>query len=105
LTELRAADLRFTPSEAAGFLNQVIKLTLSPEALAALEDRTEGWIAGMQLAALSMRGNQDVTGFFQAFAGDHRYIVDYLIEEVLQRQPEALQRGNFFLIPLDDRRH
>jgi len=139
LTELRAVDLRFTPSEAGGFLNQVMGLNLSTENISALETRTEGWIAGLQLAALSMQGQQDVSGFIQAFAGDHRYIVDYLVEEVLQRQPEtvrsfllqtailerlngslceavtsqpggqarleALQRGNFFLIPLDDRRH
>jgi LuxR family transcriptional regulator, maltose regulon positive regulatory protein len=138
LTELRAADLRFTGSEAAEFLHQVMGLHLSAEDLDALEDRTEGWIAGLQLAALSMQGHRDVHGFIQAFAGDHRYIVDYLIEEVLQRQPESvrsfllqtailerlngslcdavtdqpggkirletLQRGNFFLIPLDDTR-
>ena len=88
LTELRAADLRFTPAEAAEFLNQVMGLNLSAEDIAALEDRTEGWIAGLQLAALSMQGHQDVPGFIRAFAGDHRYIVDYLVEEVLQRQPE-----------------
>jgi LuxR family maltose regulon positive regulatory protein len=138
LTELRAADLRFTPSEAAEFLGQVMGLDLSSDEIAALEDRTEGWIAGLQLAALSMRGHQDVAGFIRAFAGDNRYIVDYLMEEVLQRQPQqvrdfllqtsilerlsgplcdavtgqensrarlqALQRGNFFLIPLDDKR-
>ena len=91
LTELRAADLRFTPSEAAEFLNQVMDLNLSAEDIAALEDRTEGWIAGLQLAALSMRGHQDVAEFIQAFAGDNRYIVDYLVEEVLQRQPEAVR--------------
>ena len=84
LTELRVADLRFTPSEAAEFLNQVMGLNLSVEDIAALEARTEGWIAGLQLAALSMQGHQDVSGFIQAFAGDHRYIVDYLVEEVLQ---------------------
>ncbi len=88
LAELRAADLRFTPSEAAEFLKEVMGLTLSAEDIAALETRTEGWIAGLQLAALSMRGREDVTGFVKAFAGDDRYIVDYLIEEVLQRQPE-----------------
>ena len=139
LVELRAADLRFTPSEAAEFLGRVTELPLSAEEVAALEERTEGWIAGLQLAALSMRGHQDVSGFIRAFAGDNRYIVDYLMEEVLQRQPEpirdfllqtsildrlsgplcdavtgqensrarleALQRGNFFLIPLDDTGH
>ncbi len=145
LTELRAADLRFSPSEAAEFLNRVMGLTLSAEDIAALENRTEGWIAGLQLAALalqgtlSLQGRQDVHGFIRSFAGDHRYIVDYLVEEVLQRQPaavrnfllqtaildrlngplcdavtgqeggnarlEALQRGNFFVVPLDDKRH
>jgi LuxR family transcriptional regulator, maltose regulon positive regulatory protein len=138
LLEIRAADLRFTASEAAEFLNRVMGLDLSPEEVTALETRTEGWIAGLQLAALSMKGNEDVTGFIQAFAGDHRYIVDYLVEEVLQRQPEPvrnfllqtsildrlngslcdavtsqpggkarleqLQRGNLFLISLDDKR-
>jgi LuxR family maltose regulon positive regulatory protein len=139
LTELRATDLRFTPSEASEFLNQAMGLSLSAEDIAALEDRTEGWIAGLQLAALSMQGEQDIPGFIRAFAGDHRYIVDYLVEEVLQRQPEhirsfllqtsildrlsgplcdavtgqqegnawllALERGNFFVVPLDDKRH
>ena len=114
-------------------------LSLSAEDIAALETRTEGWIAGLQLAALSMRGREDVPGFIRAFAGDNRYIVDYLVEEVLQRQPErvrsfllqtsildrlsgplcdavtgqeegnarleALERGNFFVVPLDDKRH
>lgn len=142
LTELRAADLRFTPSEAASFL-EGMGIKLAPEDVSLLEDRTEGWIAGLQLAALavqglSTQGRQDVTGFIQAFNGDHRYIMDYLVEEVLQRQPEttrsfllqtaildqltgplcdavtgqangsarleALQRGNFFVIPLDDKR-
>ncbi len=95
LTELRATDLRFTPAEAAGFLNQVMGLGLSIQDVATLEDRTEGWIAGLQLAALSMQGHQDITGFIQAFAGDHRYILDYLVEEVLQRQPERVR--NFLL--------
>ena len=139
MSELRAAYLRFTPSEAAEFLVGVMGLSLSAEDIAALEDRTEGWIAGLQLAALSMRGREDVAGFIRAFAGDNRYVVDYLVEEVLQRQPErvrsfllqtsilerlsgplcdavtgregsnalleALERGNLFVVPLDDRRH
>ncbi len=88
LTELRITDLRFTPSEAAEFLNKAMGLKLSSENISALETRTDGWIAGLQLAALSMQGNQDVSGFIQAFAGDHRYIADYLVEEVLRRQPE-----------------
>src|SRR5712691_10073051 len=92
LTELRATDLRFTPPEAAEFLNQVMGLSLSVEDIAALEDHTEGWIAGLQLAALSMQGNPDVVGFIRAFAGDHRYIVDYLVAEVLERQPEPVRR-------------
>ncbi len=138
LNELRAADLRFTPSEAAEFLEGVMGLDLSAEDIAALETRTEGWIAGLQLAALSMRGREDVPGFIRAFAGDNRYIVDYLVEEVLQQQPESvrgfllqtsildrlsgplcdavtgqedgrgmlevLERGNLFVVPLDDRR-
>jgi LuxR family transcriptional regulator, maltose regulon positive regulatory protein len=91
LTELRAADLRFTPSEAAEFLNSVMGLTLSPGDIAALEDRTEGWIAGLQLAALSMRGREDIPEFIRAFTGDHRYILDYLVQEVLTRQPEPVR--------------
>jgi LuxR family transcriptional regulator, maltose regulon positive regulatory protein len=139
LTELRAADLRFTAAEAATFLNEVMGLDLAAADIAALEDRTEGWIAGLQLAALSLHGSQDVAGFIRAFAGDHRYIADYLVDEVLRRQPEgvrrfllqtailerltgplcdavtgqeggvarleALERGNFFVVPLDDTRH
>jgi LuxR family maltose regulon positive regulatory protein len=91
LTEVRVTDLRFTPAEAAAFLNQVMSLNLSAEEIAALETRTEGWIAGLQLAALSMRGREDVSGFIKAFAGDNRYIVDYLVEEVLHRQPERVR--------------
>ena len=92
LTEVRAADLRFTPAEAAQFLNRVMGLTLAPADIAALERRTEGWIAGLQLAALSMQGREDLAGFVHAFAGDNRYIVDYLADEVLQRQPESTRR-------------
>ena len=136
LTELRANDLRFTSSEAAEFLNQVMDLNLSAEDIASLESRTEGWIVGLQLAALSMRVRADVHTFIRAFAGDNRYIVDYLVEEVLLIQPEnvrrfllqtsildrlcgplcdavtgqedgkgmleTLERGNLFVVPLDD---
>jgi LuxR family transcriptional regulator, maltose regulon positive regulatory protein len=91
LAELRATDLRFTVAEAAGFLNQVMGLQLLVRDVAALEARTEGWIAGLQLAALSMQGRDDVTGFISAFTGDDRYIVDYLVEEVLQRQSERVR--------------
>ncbi|GLV59154.1 LuxR family transcriptional regulator [Dictyobacter sp. S3.2.2.5] len=139
LTELRVADLRFTSSEAAAFFTQVMGLTLSAQDIAALEGRTEGWIAGLQFAALALQDRRDISGFIRTFAGDHRYIMDYLVEEVLQGQPEsvrsfllqtsildrlsgplcdavtgqkdgfaqleALERGNFFVIALDDRRH
>ena len=91
MTELRAIDLRFTAVEAATFLNQVMGSSLSPQETAWLETRTEGWIAGLQLAALSMQGRDDISGFIKAFAGDNRYIVDYLVEEVLQRQPEHVR--------------
>jgi len=91
LTELRAADLRFTTSEAAEFLNQVMWLNLSEEDITALEARTEGWIAGLQLAAISMQGQEDVTSFIVSFTGSHRLVLDYLIEEVLERQPANIQ--------------
>jgi LuxR family transcriptional regulator, maltose regulon positive regulatory protein len=138
LVEIRAAELRFTPDEAAAYLNEMMGLQLAAQDVAALEARTEGWIAALQLAALSMQGRDDVAGFIAGFAGDDRYVVDYLVEEVLQRQPdrvqafllqtcilgrlngplcdavtgqgggkamlEALDRGNLFLVPLDDRR-
>jgi ATP/maltotriose-dependent transcriptional regulator MalT len=95
LNELRAADLRFSPGEASMFLNQVMNLGLSVEEVNSLETRTEGWIAGLQLAALSMQGRDDVHGFVTAFAGNNRYIVDYLVEEVLGHQPEYVR--NFLL--------
>jgi LuxR family transcriptional regulator, maltose regulon positive regulatory protein len=138
LAEIRAAELRFTPDEAAAYLNGMMGLQLTARDVTVLEARTEGWIAALQLAALSMQGREDVAGFIDGFAGDDRYVVDYLAEEVLQRQPdrvqtfllqtcilgrlsgplcdavtglgggkamlEALDRGNLFLVPLDDRR-
>ena len=91
LTELRAADLRFTPAEAADFLNQVMGLNLSAEDIAALETRTEGWIAGLQLAAISMQGHPDAGSFIQSFTGSHHFVLDYLVEEVLGQQPESVQ--------------
>jgi LuxR family transcriptional regulator, maltose regulon positive regulatory protein len=91
LTELRQADLRFTPDEAATFLNQVMHLDLAASDVVALERRTEGWITGLQLAALSMQGRDDVAGFVRAFAGSNRYVLDYLTEEVLGRQPPSIQ--------------
>jgi LuxR family maltose regulon positive regulatory protein len=91
LAELREADLRFTPDEAAAFLNQVMGLRLAAEDVAALAARTEGWITGLQMAALSMQRREDGAGFIAAFTGSHRYILDYLVEEVLYQQPEEVQ--------------
>jgi LuxR family maltose regulon positive regulatory protein len=91
LVEIRAADLRFTPDEASTYLNEVMGLELGPEDIVVLEARTEGWIAALQLAALSMQGRDDVAGFITGFSGNDRYIVDYLVEEVLARQPEPVR--------------
>ncbi|MCO5189910.1 MAG: LuxR C-terminal-related transcriptional regulator [Anaerolineae bacterium] len=97
LTELRAADLRFTVAESADFLQQAMGLNLTEDQIAALESRTEGWIAGLQMAALalqgplSMRGQDDVSGFIQSFTGSHRFVLDYLLEEVLHQQPDDVQ--------------
>ena len=138
LVEVRATELRFTADEAADYLNGAMGLTLTTTEIGALGERTEGWIAALQLAALSMQGRDDVGGFIAGFTGDDRYIVDYLVEEVLQRQPdrlrtfllqtsildrltgslceavtgqdhgkatlELLDRGNLFVVPLDDQR-
>ena len=90
--EIRASDLRFTAEEAAQYLRDAMGLLLDEGQVAALEQRTEGWIAALQLAALSMQGRTDLGEFIETFAGDDRYIVDYLVEEVLQRQPEHLRR-------------
>jgi LuxR family maltose regulon positive regulatory protein len=92
LAELRAADLRFTPDEATAFLNQAMGLDLSPEDVAALEARTEGWIAGLQLAALSMRAKtaERVADFIAAFSGSYRHVIDYLAEEVLAQQSDEI---------------
>jgi LuxR family maltose regulon positive regulatory protein len=92
VTEIRERDLRFTLEEAAAFLNRTMGLDLSPETVEALEARTEGWIAGLQLAALALQEDRDADrapGFVADFAGDDRYVMDYLVVEVLQRQPEA----------------
>ncbi len=97
LTELRASDLRFTSAEAARFLNQAMDLELSAEDIAALETRTEGWIAGLHLAALVMQGTppvqgrRDTSAFVKSFTGSHRFVLDYLIEEVLDQQPAGIQ--------------
>jgi len=138
LVEIRVAELRFTRDEAAAYFNEVMGLGLAAADVRTLEGRTEGWAAALQLAALSMQGRTDMASFIAGFAGDDRYIVDYLVEEVLLRQPddvraflldtsvlarmsaplcdavteressratlEALDRGNLFVVPLDDRR-
>jgi LuxR family transcriptional regulator, maltose regulon positive regulatory protein len=90
MVEIRADDLRFDADEAAAFLNRAMRLSLAPEQIAMLENRTEGWIVGLQMAALSLQGHE-TQAFFRSFAGDDRYIADYLIEEVLQRQPEPVR--------------
>ncbi len=97
LVETRAAALRFTPDEAAAYLNGVMGLDLTAQDMAALEGRTEGWIAALQLAALSMQGRDDAAGFIAGFAGDDRYVVDHLVDEVVQRQSDRVQ--TFLLQP------
>jgi len=92
LVELRAADLRFTAEEAAAFLNQVMALNLESEEISLLETRTEGWIAGLQLAALSMQGQPDQSNFIKSFSGSHVFILDYLTEEILERQPDSIRQ-------------
>ena len=90
LTEVRAADLRFTPAEAREFLNQAMGLDLTPADVDALEERTEGWVVGLQLAALSLRSMPErgqVAAFIEAFTGSNRFVIDYLADEVLARQP------------------
>jgi LuxR family maltose regulon positive regulatory protein len=138
LVEIRAEDLRFNADEVAAYLGGATHQRLTTHQVAELEERTEGWIAALQLAALSMQGRDDVAGFIDGFSGDDRYVVDYLAEEVLHRQPdtvrdfllqtsvlgrlngplcdavtatsggramlESLDRGNMFVVPLDDRR-
>ena len=144
MLELRTQDLRFTPEEAIEFLNKVMRLELSVRDIETLEARTEGWVVGLKMAALSLKGNENASKFIQAFSGSHRYVLDYLVEEVLKRQPthiqtflletsileklschlcdalmseewkqsgvnsqailEYLERGNLFLISLDDER-
>jgi len=91
LVELRVADLRFTPAEAAEFFDQVMGLSLSTDHIEALETRTEGWIAGLQLAALSLQRRPDAASLIESFTGSHHFVLDYLLEEVLFRQPETIQ--------------
>ncbi len=88
MTELRAADLRFSVAETADFFNQLMGLDLSAEDIAKLDTRTEGWVASLQLAALSLQGQADASTFIDAFSGDNRYVIDYLLEEVLNKQDD-----------------
>lgn len=92
MTELRTADLRFSKTEAAQFLNDIMGFQLDTGSIAVLENRTEGWIAGLQMAALSLRNRENVSEFIEGFSGTNRYILDYLLEEVLTRQPQEIQR-------------
>ncbi|MEC0090661.1 LuxR C-terminal-related transcriptional regulator [Paenibacillus macquariensis] len=91
LTEVRTADLSFTFNETAEFLSRVMGLNLSSENITLLESRTEGWIAGLQLAALSMQGHKDPNSFIKSFTGSHHYVLDYLVDEVIQQQSECIQ--------------
>ncbi|MFN8594873.1 MAG: LuxR C-terminal-related transcriptional regulator [Anaerolineae bacterium] len=90
--ELRAADLRFTPDETAAFVNRVMALGLTPDQVSLLAARVEGWIAGLQLAAVSLQARTDAASFIASFTGSNRYILDYLVDEVLQQQPEDIQQ-------------
>ncbi|MEM7334891.1 MAG: LuxR C-terminal-related transcriptional regulator [Chloroflexota bacterium] len=91
LSEFRAHDLRFSAEEAVTFFNDCMGLSLTQEDVDALDARTEGWVAGLQMAALSLYGRSDTASFVQAFKGSHRFVLDYLVEEVLENQPEAVQ--------------
>ena len=91
LLEVRAAELRFTPDEASTYLREAMGIDLDAGAVGALEARTEGWIAALQLAALSMQGRDDIEAFIESFAGDDRFVVDYLVEEVLERQSDEVR--------------
>ncbi|MCB0163388.1 MAG: hypothetical protein KDI79_04120 [Anaerolineae bacterium] len=103
MSELRSADLRFTPPETAQFLVQMTGLSLAPAEVEALDRRTEGWIAGLQMAALSLgqRQTEAVTQFIEAFSGSHHYIMDYLVDEVLHQQPVEIQTFLLYTAILD----
>ena len=91
MTEIRTKDLRFTPEEAFSLLNGIMKLEISMDDVLSLDTRIEGWIAGLQLAAISLQGKDDVSGFIQTFAGSHRFIFDYLIEEIFEQLSPEIQ--------------
>jgi LuxR family maltose regulon positive regulatory protein len=91
MQDIRAGDLRFTPNETRAFLEQTVGVSLREDTVSLLEERTEGWVVGLRLAALSMRGLPDHTAFVQSFRGTHRDLMDYLVAEVLARQPQHVQ--------------
>lgn len=95
VTEIRPVDLSFNLEEISSFYNEIMELNLKDREIAVMESKTEGWIAGLQLAGISMKGNKDISGFIDAFAGDNRHVVDYLAEEVLNRQPDHIQQFLF----------
>ena len=101
IVELRAADLRFSEIEATQFLNDVMGLHLDARSITVLEERTEGWIAGLQMAALSLRDRKDIIGFIEGFSGTNRYILEYLLEEILAKQPPEIQRFLLYTSILD----
>lgn len=101
MLELRLTDLRFTLQEAADFLNHTMGLQISPADVARITTRTEGWIAGLQIAALSMQNTDDISGFITAFTGSHHYIFDYLLEEILARQPLEIRSFLLYTSILD----
>src|SRR6185436_14650034 len=92
LLELRSADLRFSPSQITAFFTDIMGLTLTTDEVNALDTRVEGWIAGLQLAGLALQGKSDPAAFIASFAGDHHYVLDYLGDEILDRQPEVMQQ-------------
>jgi LuxR family maltose regulon positive regulatory protein len=92
LTEIRAADLRFSQTESAVFFNDLLSMSLTPDDIETLNARTEGWVAGLQLAAFSLKSADDKSGLIQAFAGSHRFLTDYLVDEVLSRQTKITQK-------------
>ena len=102
IVEFRAVDLRFSELEAGQFLNDVNGAKrLSERSIKILEDRTEGWIAGLQMAALSLRERKDVIDFIEGFSGTNRYILEYLLEEILAKQPPEIQRFLLYTSILD----
>ena len=91
MVEIRGSNLHFSGIEVGVFFNEIMKLDLAPEEIAMLKTRTEGWIAGLQLAAISLQGQVNRQEFIRAFSGDNRFVIDFLLDEVLLRQPEDVR--------------